>query len=112
MTPEKPAAGITLLKAWDTSKMYRLTCDCTDPGCDHTIDVSTMGEHVVITTYTKQRTSWTSKTRWHNIWRLLTTGYAEYEASIVLSKQVALNYATVLQCAIDEVERAKNESRT
>ena len=109
MTPEIPATRIAKLRDWGTSKMYRVTCDCTDPQCEHTVDVSSEDGVIVVTTYTKQRTNWWSRSRWSHIWKLLITGYVEYEASIMMSKQVALNYINVLQCCIDDVEAANAE---
>jgi hypothetical protein len=38
------------------------------------------------------------------IWTLLTKGYVEYEASLCMTKQQALNYANVLQSAVYDVE--------
>jgi len=43
------------------------------------------------------------------MWCLLTRGYVEYEASIIMSEQAALNYAHTLISAVNDVKefRAK-----
>jgi hypothetical protein len=38
------------------------------------------------------------------MWCLLTRGYVEYEASIIMTEQQALNYATTLLSAVDDVK--------
>jgi predicted RNA binding protein with dsRBD fold (UPF0201 family) len=47
-------------------------------------------------------------TRWAHIWKLFTKGYTDFETSIVMNKQVALNYANVLQLAVKDVEELRN----
>ena len=104
MKAEKPAEGILKRKDWGDSKTYIVVCDC---GCDdhaHNVWVEADETGVTVNTYTIQKTNFWSKTRWHHIWKLLTAGYVEYEASIIMSKQQALNYASVLQLSIKDVE--------
>jgi hypothetical protein len=104
ITPETPATGITKLQEWDSSVMFRVTCDCTAPDCQHTVDVEVEDNFVTVTTYTTQSVNLWSKSRWQHIWQLLTTGKLEYEAAILMSKQVALNYAAALQAAVKDIE--------
>ena len=108
MTAHEPARGVLLVNDWGTSKMYKAVCDCGDDVCTHTIDVEAEDIGVTVTIYTKTRTNFWSKTRWQHIWTLLTKGYVEFDTSLIMAKQVALNYASVLQSAIKDVEELRN----
>jgi hypothetical protein len=107
MTAQKPARGILLVNDWGTSKMYKAVCDCGDDDCTHTIDVEAEDTGVTVTIYTKTRTNFWSKSRWYHIWTLLTKGYVEFDTSLIMAKQVALNYANVLQSAVSDVEELR-----
>jgi hypothetical protein len=111
MKAQEPARGILLINDWGTSKMYKAVCDCGDDSCTHTIDVEAEDTGVTVTIYTKTRTNFWSKTRWQHMWTLLTKGYIEFDTSLIMAKQVAFNYASVLQLAVSDVEefRKKNE---
>ena len=108
MTAQEPAQGVLLVNDWGTSKMYKAVCDCGDDDCTHTIDVEAEDIGVTVTIYTKTRTNFWSKTRWQHIWTLLTKGYVEFDTSLIMAKQVALNYANVLQLAVKDVEELRN----
>jgi len=45
-----------------------------------------------------------------HIWQLLSKGHVEFESVIILDKQVALNYADVLQLAIKDVEEFRKQN--
>jgi len=109
MTAQTPAQGVLLVNDWGTSKMYKAVCNCGDDDCTHTIDVEAEDTGVTVTIYTKTRTNFWSKTRWQHIWTLLTKGYVEFETSLIMAKQVALNYASVLQSAVSDVEELRKE---
>ncbi len=116
MKAETPAQGVLKVNDWGASKMYKVACDCGDDSCTHTIDVEAEDHGVTVIIYTEQKTNFWSKTRWHHIWQLLTKGYARFETAIVLREQVALNYASVLQSAVKDVEEfrkqhGKNQSK-
>jgi len=68
------------------------------------VDVEADETGVTVTTYTTQKTNFWSMNRFQLVWTLLTKGYVEYEASLCMSKQQALNYASVLQSAVNDVE--------
>ena len=89
--------------------MYKAVCDCGDDNCTHTIDIEAEDTGVTITIYTNTRTNFWSMTRWAHIWKLFTKGYTDFETSIVMNKQVALNYANVLQLAVKDVEELRNK---
>ena len=62
---------------------------------------------MTVTTYTTQKSQWWSLNRWQTIWRLLTKGYVEYEANIIMTEQQALNYAETLKKAVKDVSAFK-----
>lgn len=103
IVPQSPAQGILKVNDWGSSKMYKVVCNCGDDDCTHTIDIEA-DDSVTVTVYTKTRTNFWSMTRWSHIWTLLIKGYVDTESTIVMNKQVALNYATVLQSAVNDVE--------
>ncbi len=102
--PQTPARGILQVNDWGTSKMYKAVCDCGDDYCTHTIDIEADHDVVTVTIYTKTRTNFWSRGRWSHIWQLLTRGYTDYETSIVMNKQTAVNYADTLKQAVQDLE--------
>ena len=114
MKAQQPAEGIMLHKDWGDSKMYKVTCECGSDECSHTVDIEADDSGIVVITYTTQKSKWWELNRFQIIWTLLTKGYIEYQASIHMSRQQALNYAETLQSAIKDVEefRTKNISTT
>lgn len=104
MEPQAPAEGILLRKDYGNAKTYTVPCECCGSDCEHNVWVEADDYGVTVTTYTQQKTKWWELNRWQVIWRLLTTGYVEYEATIIMSRQQALNYAKVLEAAPNDVE--------
>ena len=104
MRPQPPAEGILLHKDYGDAKYYTVPCECYSTDCAHTVCVEAEDTGVTVTTYTQQKTQWWKLNRWQIIWRLLTRGYVEYEASIIMSRQQAINYAAVLESASQDVE--------
>ena len=109
MKPENPAQGILQVNDWGFSKMYKTVCQCGNDDCSHTIDVEADDVNVTVTIYTNTRTNFWSKTRWMHIWQLLTKGYTSFETTIIMNRQVALNYANVLQSAVNDVEEFRKQ---
>ena len=108
MKAQQPAQGVLLVNDWGPSKMYKAVCQCGNDDCTHTIDIE--ADHdVTVTIYTTTRTNFWSKTRWYHIWKLLTKGYTDFETTIIMDKQVALNYADVLQSAVKDVEEFRKQ---
>ena len=105
MKAEKPAEGILSRHAWGDAKRYTVTCECGSPECEHNVWVEADETGVSVITYTQQKTKWWELNRWQKMWTLLTKGYIEYEAVIVMTKQQALNYAEVLKTSIADVEQ-------
>jgi len=110
MKAQTPARGVLIVNEWGASKMYKAVCECGNDDCTHTIDVEAEDTGVTVTIYTKTRTNFWSKNRWQHIWQLLTKGYTDYETCIVMNKQVALNYASVLQSAVEDVEEIRKNN--
>ena len=103
MKIQTPAEGILLHRDYGDAKMYTVTCECCSTNCTHNVWVEADETGVTVTTYTQQKTKWWEANRWKIIWRLLTRGYAEYEASIVMTQQQAINYAGVIDQAPADV---------
>lgn len=114
MAIQTPAEGILLHKDFGDAKYYTVACECCSTDCAHTVCVEAEDTGVTVTTYTQQKTKWWELNRFKIIWRLLTRGYIEYEASIIMSRQQAINYAAVLTSASKDVEvfRRQRQAKT
>jgi hypothetical protein len=104
MKAQTPAEGMLKRKDWGDAMTYQVVCECGDSNHDHNIWIEADDNTVTVNTYTIQKTNCWSKTRWYHIWKLLTAGYIEYEATIIMSQQQALNYSETLKSAINDVE--------
>ena len=109
MNPQTPAEGILLHKDYGDAKMYTLTCECSSTDCAHQVWIEADSTGISVTTYTQQKTKWWELNRWQIIWRLLTKGYVEYEASLIVTEQQALNYSETLRKAITDVKKFRAE---
>ncbi len=109
LTPEKPAEGILLHHDYGDAKMYTLTCECCDTDHAHQVWIEAEDIGVTVTTYTQQKSKWWSMNRWKTIWRLITRGYIEYEASIIMTQQQALNYSQVLLQSVEDVSEFRRQ---
>lgn len=111
MKAQTPAQGILQLHDWGHSKVYKIECDCGNETCAHIIDIEADQFDITVNIYSTPKTKWWSMNRWKQIWTLLTKGYLEYQSTIILNKQVALNYAETLKKAVQDVESFQ-KSRT
>ena len=109
MNAQLPAEGIMKTNDWGDSRVYRIACNCGDEDHNHNMWVEADDSDIVVTIYTTGKTNWWSKKRWYHIWTLLTKGYIDTESAVHLTKQQALNYASVLQLAIGDVEEFRKE---
>ena len=102
MKAETPAEGILKRNEWGDSVLYQVACTCGDSDHDHNVWVETEPDmrEVTVTVYTTVKSKWWSLNRWQQMWQLLTQGYVEYEATIIMSQQQALNYAATLEQAV------------
>lgn len=112
LAAQTPAEGVMLYKDWGPSKMYKVMCECGSDECTHTVDIDADDSGIAIITYTTQKSKWWSMNRFQIIWTLLTKGYVEYQASIHMSRQQALNYAETLKSAIADVDAFRNQNST
>jgi hypothetical protein len=104
MKAQRPAEGILKRGDWGDSMSYTVPCSCCGSLCEHNVWIEADETGVTVTTYTMLKSKWWSMNRFQIIWRLLTKGYVEYEGSIVMTRQQALNYAEVLRTSINDVE--------
>ena len=111
MKAQKPAKGVLVVNDWGSSMMYKAVCQCCNDNCTHTVDVDADDHNVSVTIYTTEKTKWWELNRWQKMWTLLTKGYIEYSADIVMDKQTALNYAETLKSAIKDCEAFEAERK-
>jgi hypothetical protein len=109
MKAETPAQGILKRNDYGDTMSYQVVCECGESNHDHNVWVEADDGSVSVTVYTTAKSKWWELNRWQKIWQLLTKGYVEYEASIIMNKQVALNYANVLQSAVKDCENFEQE---
>jgi hypothetical protein len=111
MKAQTPAKGILLRKDWGDAKSYTVACECCGSDCAHNVWIEADETGVTVNTYTEQKTNFWSMNRWQLIWKLLTTGYVKYEASIIMSEQQAVNYADTLKSAVKDVKTFKKPTK-
>ena len=99
-----PAVGILKRNDWGGTKSYQVVCECGDPGHDHTVFVESDAINVTVTIYTTAKSKWWQLNRWKKMWILLTRGYIEYEADLIMNEQQALNYAETIKRAVSDVK--------
>jgi hypothetical protein len=109
MTPQIPAVGILKRNNWGDAVAYQVVCQCGDSNHDHNVWIEAEDNEISVITYTQQKSKWWEINRWQKIWTLLTRGYIEYEASIIMTEQQALNYAETLKLAIADVKKFKED---
>jgi len=109
MNPQEPAEGILKQGDFGPAKFYYVQCDCGDDDCSHTIEVEADDSHVQVHLYSNHHTKWWNRSRWKQIWQILTKGYAEMQTTIVLNEQTALNYSNALQTAMTDVKKFRDE---
>lgn len=138
MTPQLPAEGILKTHDWGDSKVYKIVCNCGSPDHEHNVWVEADECGVNVNIYTTVKTDcwseelnpkydidnvWLQEVEWYwkglynslarklkltkSIW---SKGYVDFETTISMNRQAALNYAETLKLAIDDVEdfRKKN----
>jgi len=110
MKAQIPANGILKRSSWGDAMSYQIVCECHQPDHDHNVWIEADETGVTVTTYTTQKSKWWSLNRWQTIWILLTKGYVEYEANIIMNRQQALNYSETLKTAIKDVEKFRSKT--
>ena len=112
MKNQEPMKGVSLLTDFrDGTKAYRINCDCHE--CTHDVTVWIEVDRlfkdcrdISVTFYADSRSSWLSKDRWKNLWRLLTKGYVETHNELILSEEVARNMTQVILSTIEDCRAA------
>ena len=107
MQPQTPAQGILLQRDRGSAKTFHVECECTDPYHAHTVDVSIDDGTISVEVWTTAETPVWNISRWKLIWQLLTKGNIKYNVALILNEQQALNYATALTKAIEDVKEFK-----
>ena len=103
--------GVYVRKTWDDAALFGVVCDCGDPEHDHNVWVEADDTGVQVNIYTQVKSQWWELNRWRQIWRLLTRGYVEYEATICMSEQQALNYADTLTQTVKSIKKSQVDSK-
>jgi hypothetical protein len=109
MKPQTPADGILKINDWGESVWYYISCDCTEPSHSHTVEIEADDHSVTVHISTQVTTRFWSRNRWREIWNILTKGYSEYESTIILKEQQAINYANSLTKAVNDVKIFKQK---
>jgi hypothetical protein len=109
MKAQTPAQGILKTTEWGDVKTYQVVCECTNPDCSHDLWVEADDHCVTVTIYTKLKSRFWEASRWSTMWTLLTKGYVDYQSSIVLPCQTAVNYAETLKSAVADVEEFRKD---
>ena len=112
MKAETPARGILIVNDWGDSKVYDIVCGCGQPSHSHNLWVEADDTGVNVNIYVTIASPFWSMGRWKQIWTLLTKGYLEHETTICMSEQQALNYATALTSAVEDVKLFRNKRNT
>ena len=138
MTPQIPAVGIMKTNDWGDSKVYKISCECGQSNHEHNVWIEADESSVNVNIYTTVKTNYWDealkpKYDIDNIWlqefdwfwkglynglvrRLKLTksiwinGYVDFETTISMSKQQALNYAETLKSAVDDVKEFRKEN--
>lgn len=111
MKTQAPAEGILLTRDWGDAMQYMVTCECGDSEHNHNIWVEAEDSNVSVTIYATAKTKWWEANRWKQVWTLLTKGYIEYEANIIMSEQQTFNYAETLKSAVESSKKFASERK-
>lgn len=135
MNPQLPAEGILTSLDMGDYKCYTIQCRCGDNDHEMTISVESDETGIIVTSYTKQITSWWEtivtpyvspsafgsrvkqgvkrfiNSLYHRLkvtWCVWVHGYVKYSTTTILSEQQALNVASAL---VHSIESVKNHRR-
>lgn len=135
MKAQLPAEGILKTHDWGDSKVYKVVCDCGQPDHEHNVWIEADECGVNVNIYTTVKTDcwseelkpkydidniWLQEIEWYwkgfynslarklkltkSIW---SKGYVDFETTISMNEQAALNYSTTLKNAIADVKEFK-----
>jgi len=109
MKAQTPAEGLMIQKDWGDARSYTVACDCGDH--EHNVHMwievkpESDVKDVTLTFYVQTTNNWWDKSRWRQMWEILTKGYTKNEATVILSKQAALNLSTVIRNSVDQLSK-------
>jgi hypothetical protein len=109
MKSQTPAEGIMIQKDWGKARSYTVACDCGDH--EHNVHMWIEAkpepdvQDVTLTFYVQTTNHWWDKNRWRQMWEILTKGYTKNEATVILSKQGALNLSTVIRNSVNDLAK-------
>jgi hypothetical protein len=109
MKAQTPAEGIVKQHDWGDSMVYKVLCTCGSNEHSHDVWIEKDNIGIVVNIHTIVKSQWWKINRLQAIWRLLTQGYVEYETSLIMTEQQALNYAEALKDAIKHVQQVKSK---
>lgn len=109
--PQTPAEGIARRGNWGDACSYEIMCECGDPDHNHNLWIEADETGISVTVYTRVKSRVWELNRWRKIWTLLTRGYVDYEASICMTTQQALNYAETLKKATVDVAEFRKTNK-
>lgn len=101
---QQPAEGVLKMNCWSDTQTYKVMCSCGDDEHNHNVWIEQDNMGVVVNVYTQVCSPWWKTNRFKTIWTLLTQGYVEYETSLIMTEQQALNYAETLKTAIQDIK--------
>lgn len=136
METQTPAEGILKRHDWGGMTNYYVVCDCGNAEHTHDVWVEATEVGVEVCVYVTARTKYinpeylywrdgifkklgaefkyawkTLKSRARLTWNIWVHNSAEYETSIIMSRQQALNYASTLGTAVHESEKYREDRR-
>ena len=109
MKAQVPAEGVFKRNDWGDAKLYQVVCDCGNDEHDHQVCVEAEDSFVTVTIYSTIKSNYWSKTRFKQMWDLLTKGYVKYESSLIMKEQEALNYAELLKTAVNDSKEFRKQ---
>jgi hypothetical protein len=110
MNPEQPATGILKQDDYGDSMLYYVPCECEQHACAHTLEVVARATGVMVCISHTQQSCWWERSRWKQLWQILTQGYVETESTLWIDEQTALNYGKVLETASKQVKEFRKEN--
>jgi hypothetical protein len=135
MKAQLPAEGILKTHDWGDSKVYKVACECGQPDHEHNVWIESDEGGINVNIYTTVKTNcWSEELKpkydidniwlqelewfWKGLYNSLARkikltksiwvkGYVDFETTISMSEQTALNYSTTLKNAITDVKEFK-----
>ena len=109
MKVETPAIGIMKTGEFGKSVLYHIRCECGNPDDAHDLEVEADEYDIKVHIYATVHTKWWEMKTWKQIWEILKNGHAEYQTTLVMNEQTAINYAETLKSAVSKMKEIRNE---